>query len=240
VDEVLAVGDIRFQKKCIGKMEDVTHEGRTVLFVSHNMASIENLCVTTMVIDNGYVVMQGNTTTTIQYYLETILPSIIEDVTLLERKDRSGNGTIRLTSFHVEDVKGNMLKAVRSGMDLVLVFGYQSTCPPELLKDADIGFSIHDRDTLAVLYSSYVDQSFPSVPSNGEFRCLVVRLPLSMGRYQVGARVTLSGQEADWPRNAVGYLDVEAGDFYGTGREGFGSAAPLLLMGQWSVQDHTS
>jgi len=239
VDEVLAVGDAAFQKKCLGKMGDVAREGRTVLFVSHNMAAIENLCVKTILIDNGSVVMQSNTTTTIQYYLETILPSMIEDIPLAERKDRSGNGTIRLISFHIEDVHGNKLMAARSGMDIVLVFGYQSRAL-EQLRDADIGFSIHDKGTLAVLYSSYVGQTFQTVPPKGEFRCLVAGLPLSKGLYTVGARVTVSGQEADWPLNPVGYLDIEVGDFYGTGREGFGASAPLLLTGQWTVQGLSS
>src|SRR5659263_122168 len=75
VDEVLAVGDAMFQKKCLGKMKDVSTKGRTVLFVSHNMAAIENLCVRAILIENGNVVMEGNTKTTIQHYLETVLPS---------------------------------------------------------------------------------------------------------------------------------------------------------------------
>ncbi len=239
VDEVLAVGDAQFQKKCLGKMGDVAKEGRTVLFVSHNMAAIENLCVKAILIDNGRIVKQNNAITTIQYYLETILPSIIEDIPLADRKDRSGNSVIRLTSFHIEDIHGNKLMAVRSGMDIVLVFGYRSN-RIEQLRDIDIGFSIRDKVTLAVLYSSYVGQTFERVPSKGEFRCLLERIPLSVGRFQIGARVTVSGQEADWPRNAVGHLDIESGDFYGTGKEGFGTSAPLLLMGQWTIQELTS
>ncbi|PKN20623.1 MAG: ABC transporter ATP-binding protein [Deltaproteobacteria bacterium HGW-Deltaproteobacteria-6] len=235
VDEVLAVGDAQFQKKCLGKMGDVTKEGRTVLLVSHNMAAIENLCGKAILMDNGRIAMQGNTAKAIQYYLEVVIPSVIEEIPLAARKDRSGNGIIRLTSFHIEDVHGNKLVAARSGMDIVLVFGYQSPAS-EQLRDADIGFSIRDKETLSVLYSSYVGQTFETVPPKGQFHCLVKRIPLAMGHYQIGARVTVSGEEADWPRNAVGYLDIEAGDFYGTGREGFGASAPLLLMGQWTIR----
>ncbi|MBN2106042.1 MAG: ABC transporter ATP-binding protein [Deltaproteobacteria bacterium] len=239
VDEVLAVGDAEFQKKCLGKMGEVTEGGRTVLFVSHNMAAIENLCTNAILIDNGRIIMQDNTAKTMQYYLETVLPSVIDDIPLSERKDRSGNGSIRLTGFHIEDACGNKLIAAHSGMDIVLVFSYQSHAP-EPLKDVDIGFSIQGKETLSVLYSSYVGQTFKTLPPEGEFRCLVSRLPLSMGHYQVGARVTVCGQESDWPRNAVGYLDIEAGDFYGTGKKGFGASAPLLLMGEWTIKDYTS
>ena len=237
VDEVLAVGDAEFQKKCLGKMEGVAKEGRTVLFVSHNMAAVEHLCNRSMVLDGGRVSLQGISKDVIQYYLDTILPSSIEKTPLAETKNRSGNGAIRLMSFHVEDVHGRKLKAVRSGEDVVLVFGYKS-CTSEQLRDVDVGFSVHSKDgTLSVLYSSYVAQTFRSVPPKGQFRCTVANLPLAVGRYWVGARVTVSGQEADWPRSNVGYIDVEWGDFYGTGQSGFGPSAPLLLMGMWTVRE---
>lgn len=73
VDEVLAVGDLDFQKKCINKMEDVATEGRTVLFVSHNMGSIKELCQTALVLKNGRVDFQGNVVKAIQHYSRNIL-----------------------------------------------------------------------------------------------------------------------------------------------------------------------
>jgi len=69
VDEVLAVGDVDFQRKCIGKMGRVADEGRTVLFVSHNMAAIRSLCRTAMVLDAGRIVRQGDPGTCIAYYV---------------------------------------------------------------------------------------------------------------------------------------------------------------------------
>ena len=60
VDEVLAVGDVAFQKKCLGKMEDVAKEGRTILFVSHNMVAINNLCSKGILVDNGTIRQQGS------------------------------------------------------------------------------------------------------------------------------------------------------------------------------------
>ena len=69
VDEVLAVGDAEFQKKCLGKMKDVASEGRTVIFVSHNMTSIRNLCSKGLVLENGNISFSGNTNDAISYYL---------------------------------------------------------------------------------------------------------------------------------------------------------------------------
>ncbi len=237
VDEVLAVGDAAFQKKCLGKMEEVSKGGRTVLFVSHNMAAIENLCRKAILLDAGAILLQGDPSQLINRYLREGVPSSLEGTGLADRKDRAGSGAIRLTSFHVEDPQGNRLAAARSGMDIVLVFGFRCR-DEENPKKVDIGFSIGDgsNQLLFVLYSSYVRQTFESVPPTGEFRCSVQRLPLCPGRYRVGARLTIGGEEVDWPQNGIGYLEVENGDFYGTGNKGFEGSTPFLVSGKWSVR----
>src|SRR6266705_1693597 len=103
VDEVLAVGDAEFQKKCLGKIGDVAKGGRTVLFVSHNMAAVQGLCTSGVFLSQGRVVTQGTAADVVQHYLKTIAPPAIESSSLGERTDRSGNGRIRLTRFWVED-----------------------------------------------------------------------------------------------------------------------------------------
>ncbi len=71
IDEVLAVGDAEFQKKAIGKMQDISRgEGRTVLFVSHNMAAVKSLCTRGIVLENGEVVFEGGTNESVEYYLQ--------------------------------------------------------------------------------------------------------------------------------------------------------------------------
>src|SRR5437660_2645129 len=72
IDEVLAVGDIAFQKKCLGKMNEVSRGGRTVLFVSHNMAAVENLCRTGVVLNRGEVAFQGSAKEAVHYYLNQL------------------------------------------------------------------------------------------------------------------------------------------------------------------------
>ena len=107
VDEVLAVGDAEFQKKAIGKMQDVSKgEGRTVLFVSHNMASIRQLCNTGILLDNGQVVFRGNVSDTIDKY-----SSLVTNNTnlLIDRKDRKGNGRIRVSQILFKNESGNVI-----------------------------------------------------------------------------------------------------------------------------------
>ncbi len=237
VDEVLAVGDAEFQKKCLGKMQDVAAHGRTILFVSHNMAAVQGLCTRAMMFEHGQLSKAGDVDSIVRYYLEHTLPSVVQQTALAQRTDRSGNGSVRLTSFHIEDAQGNRLPAVVSGMDITFVFGYQ--CPgPDKPSAIDIGCSVSTtaQETLFVLYSSYLDQTFNPPSSHGEFRCTIPRLPLSAGRYSVGARIVAGGEEADWPHDGVGYLEVEAGDFYKTGRIGVGATVPFLVSGSWQVE----
>jgi lipopolysaccharide transport system ATP-binding protein len=238
VDEVLAVGDAEFQRKCLGKMGEVAKGGRTVLLVSHNMAAIENLCRTAVLFDHGRLVAHGGVRETVQRYLQEVLPSTLGALPLAERRDRSGTGRVRLTSFHLEDGAGNPVGAAQSGADAVVVLGYE--CPPGVdPRRVDVGISVSTENDqmLFVLYSSYVNQEFGAVPTSGQIRCRLPRLPLAPSRYRLGARVTEGGDEADFPWNGVGYFEVEPGDFYRTGRSGFDGSTAFLVAGDWDVRD---
>ena len=105
VDEVLAVGDAEFQKKAIGKMQDVSRgEGRTVLFVSHNMTSVKQLCKSGILLENGSVAFIGTADETIEKYMAFNLEDV--DKPLAERTDRSGNGRIRFTNVLFKNING--------------------------------------------------------------------------------------------------------------------------------------
>ena len=239
VDEVLAVGDAAFQKKCLGKMGEVAKSGRTILFVSHDMAAVENLCKRTIILKDGHIVCVDDARAAVTTYLNQELSSLAS--TFLEDQSyRTGNGRIRLTSFHVEDKAGNRLGVARSGQDIVLVFGFACT-DGNVLGNVTVGFGIHldsiNTKALAIHYTPYTAQDFELIPLEGEFRCHIPRLPFAPGRYFIGARVEVNGVEADWPRNGAGFVDVERGDFFGTGRMvGNRGHAPVLLIGEWSVK----
>ena len=109
VDEVLAVGDAEFQKKAIGKMQDVSKgEGRTVLFVSHNMASIRQLCTTGVLLENGQVAFNGNIDETVTRYLEGQLDSAC--------LDRVGSGHVSFENFKLDN------EYIQLGDDLCVEF----------------------------------------------------------------------------------------------------------------------
>ncbi len=118
VDEVLAVGDVNFQKKCLGKMGDVARAGRTVVLVSHNMGAINALCSRCVILDNGGVEFDGSTgEATARYYAESL--NVVKGSDLSTRR-REGNGKARFTSINIQPVSaaGDPLENAYPGCDL--------------------------------------------------------------------------------------------------------------------------
>ena len=111
VDEVLSVGDVRFQKKCIGKMQDISHgQGRTVLFVSHNMDTIQRLCSRCLILEQGKLVAQGDTTSTILRYISSnsyqAQPNQWIDVSNMRRR---GTGEARFAAVRYSSLNETVL-----------------------------------------------------------------------------------------------------------------------------------
>jgi lipopolysaccharide transport system ATP-binding protein len=107
VDEVLAVGDVAFQRKCLGKMESVAHEGRTVLFVSHNLGAVRQLCPKTILIDKGKIAADAPTEDTLRLYDQHLREGKVDAQTSLHDRLSRTSGAARFTSIGVEDTQGN-------------------------------------------------------------------------------------------------------------------------------------
>ena len=105
IDEVLAVGDAGFQKRCIGKMKDVSRSGRTVLFVSHQMQAVSNLCDRAILLKNGKIEYSGSTDSTIRRYLDGNIASASQRAGL--RKDRAGSGEAKLEEIKLIENQTN-------------------------------------------------------------------------------------------------------------------------------------
>jgi lipopolysaccharide transport system ATP-binding protein len=127
VDEVLAVGDAGFQKKCLNTMEDMRSGGRTVLFVSHNMAAVENLCTRGIWIDGGRVRQDGPTRDVIQSYMSTFADAQqAADLSQIQ-SFRRGSGEIRYTAIEFLGNDGQPCSLIRSGDRLVVRFHFLAT-----------------------------------------------------------------------------------------------------------------
>ncbi len=237
VDEVLAVGDAQFQKKCLGKMDEVSkQQGRTIIFVSHNMSAVENLCTKCYVLENNGLVLEDTPKKAIDFYLNQILPNLTNERPLADRTDRSGSQAVKFTGFFLEDSQGRRINSAQSGMDVIMVFRYHCRDTAKA-KYVDFGISFSDNHNvmLSVLYSSYTGDLFKIDKNDGEIRFKINNLFYAAGRYRIGARIVVHGVESDWPQDGIGFIDIEGGDFYGTGSSGFDNNAPVLLKGVWDL-----
>ena len=150
VDEVLAVGDAEFQKKAIGKMQDVSKgEGRTVLFVSHNMAAVRKLCKRGILLENGEVKYIGGVEDTIRMYIDDgTIPT--QSVFFDDLSTAPGNDKVRIKSFEVLPVNGDVVNVV-SGIHFRLKF---MNYVPNILLDA--AFELHTADDITIFHSGKV------------------------------------------------------------------------------------
>jgi lipopolysaccharide transport system ATP-binding protein len=135
VDEVLAVGDLAFQKKCIGKMDEIAEAGRTVLFVSHNMQAIRNLCPRTVVLDEGRIICDAPTSQAINRYNDVARNRRVEADTAQHDPDhRRGSGSVRFTNIVVTDRKGEPRFEFEMGETILFRMSFRVTKTiPELL-----------------------------------------------------------------------------------------------------------
>jgi lipopolysaccharide transport system ATP-binding protein len=124
VDEVLAVGDAAFQKKCLGKMGEVSKEGRTILFVSHNMAAVSALCTRGILLSKGHVVTDGSVNDVINQYME--MGAVNAAVPLTERTDRRGSGRFRFTKVTFLNESGDVTAGGVSGKPLTILLDYEA------------------------------------------------------------------------------------------------------------------
>lgn len=215
VDEVLAVGDVEFQRKAVGKMKEVSSQtGRTVLFVSHNMASVKNLCTRAILLDKGYIAKTGDPHDIIQAYISR--NTVDENLSLQDRTDRGGTGDLRF-------IRWNTFSSEETDMPQVGISGNRFVVRlyVDLKKAIDnITFSIGIFSLEGTLYtacrSDSIKKRFDLKMGKHEVDFVFNRLPLTAGRYSFNLIAYDGKTVLDWVKDA-GFLDVENGDYYGTG-----------------------
>jgi lipopolysaccharide transport system ATP-binding protein len=231
VDEVLAVGDAQFQKKCLGKMGEVAQGGRTVLFVSHNMAAVQSLCNKALLLTRGQVTQFGAVKDVVNEYMREA--DTADAATLLNRAKRSGSGEIRLLDVKITPAN-DPLSPPSSGLPLRIALTLDNNTA-QTIDDVDVGFSLHDRYEigLGLLYSSYMGRRFTLAPGRNVIG-FVLKSPLLLGgSYYWGFRVTRREVEVDWPQ-VLFPLEVVEDDYYGSGATNWRNwTGSLLLDGEW-------
>ena len=216
IDEVLAVGDAEFQKKCLGKMDEVSKgEGRTVIFVSHNMGAVQNLCSSGILLNNSVIEQNGSISSVVRAYLN----NKDSNLELNERKDRTGTGHVLFTDIKIIDVRtSSETSEIISGSEIAIQIHYESTLEEETIAMLDIGLSFFNvsGQFLALLNNRMANYSFYNVASKGIITCLINKFPLMVGDFYVTASMAVNLQVSDQIDQAI-KIKVLSGDYFNSG-----------------------
>ncbi len=195
VDEVLAVGDAEFQKKAIGKMQDVSRgEGRTVLFVSHNMTSIKQLCKSGILLENGMISYIGTAEDTIFKYLAINNNEI--DQPLLDRTDRAGNGKIRFSRAAFRNLNGDITNEIFSGQPVSIEVDFVINDSTVNLENAIIACGLTDDYGTPIVswVSDEMEHNFSNLNS-GKFSLEIPALNLRPQNYYLSLQLSIGTTE---------------------------------------------
>ncbi|PKP59334.1 MAG: ABC transporter ATP-binding protein, partial [Candidatus Altiarchaeales archaeon HGW-Altiarchaeales-1] len=233
VDEVLAVGDVEFQKKCLGKMKEVAGSGRTVLFVSHNMAAIENLCDYGMVLVDGTNAYTGKTPDAIDFYLKTFSKGNTQDLSKL--KDRQGQGDIRITKIELEDHFGNKNIPFAIGSKLRFHIFYKAK---KSVLNPHVIIGVYDSmNTSVTRFDTDIVGGLPPIlPQKGQIICSTESANLGSGRYYLNIALFSNGIMEDY-LVGVHSFDITDSDYLGTGKTFDAKMIKVLLKHKWELID---
>lgn len=210
VDEVLAVGDAEFQKKCLGKMHDVSaNEGRTVIFVSHNMGAVKNLCTSSILLERGMIKNSGKTESIIEEYL-----NINSDLKISSREFEDKNSDIYFNRISV--IPGNS-EIPSTEIDVKYPFKIQFSYKGKInIPGLRLGFSIYSKNGIKILYDSESVKELSSdsenFSGNKTAEVIIPGLFLAPGSYFINAALHIENvQLFDLKENAIGFNIIESG-----------------------------
>ena len=216
VDEVLAVGDAEFQKKCLGKMDEVTSQaGRTILFVSHNLDAVQKLCKRCILLEKGKIKMIGKTKDVIDKYLN--LKSDLVNTPLKNRLDRKGNGKLQITNIIFKNEDNKNTNHLTSGENSEIWIEYE-------LKDKDlkkinvsIGIDLlQDQNRIALISNKILKNEISTSIKNSVIKISLKKLSLNTGTYQLTIFIDNNNEIIDWVKEAA-RLIINTGFYYKSG-----------------------
>jgi|SRR5215470_15975479 len=239
VDEVLAVGDIAFQKKCLGKMSEVSRSGRTVLFVSHNMATVENLCQHGIVLEQGKLVFSGTSKEAVRHYLGGVLQTMGRDgtnqVDLSNAPGRRRDGRHLLTRVEIcTDGDRPVTGGLEIGGRLKLKVHFNLENPTDSF-NIGIGFNSMMGTRYFTAHSFFEpDRSHGERVGPQVFVCDIPSLTLMAGDYTLKIWLDVNSAKADEIEDALRLTILES-DYYGTGKAPWNGA--VVMKHNWYLEE---
>jgi lipopolysaccharide transport system ATP-binding protein len=230
VDEVLAVGDVAFQKKCLGKMGDVAREGRTVLLVSHNTASVQTLCTRGILLGDGAVIVDDKVDEAVSAYLRTFEQNVRHDIS--ERADRRGRGRVKLLRVEVSNGSPCLSTSLVTGHPARFTF-YVSDVQPQ----TSCVFTLYEQQGTPVTFFSSAlhgpeDSHDPAKET--KFVCDVDELLLVPGRYRINVAIANGGELEDHVE-AAAFFDVQQGQLRGRPIRHGNQYGSICLQHRWTL-----
>jgi lipopolysaccharide transport system ATP-binding protein len=214
IDEVLAVGDAEFQKKCLGKMQDVAGDGRTVLFVSHNMSTVSSLCTSALYLKNGEVAYQGDIGQAIERYLNvsTSREAMLDLTNYPARQGKQELG--KLTGISLSNIVDETTTSFAIGDSFKLSIDFELFLP---LNNLEIGFGI--IDSAGIVRQLFVGnwEGLKSQYSSGSHKvnCTVPEILLVPGNYFISCWIKEQGRGVDDQADAPIQFEVIGKDITG-------------------------
>lgn len=225
VDEVLAVGDMEFQKKCINKMQDISTDGRTVLFVSHNMGAIESLCTRIIGLANSTISIDSDIPTGLQWYLSGPRNKIC----VADRVDRQGSGLVRLSDIAVGPGGENSI--ISMGDALTISLKLES----EQLSHVNIGIAILDEYGSRLMRLNTIDMGLRPLAINKHrhLTCKTQELCLLPGNYSLSVGVVDANDEIfDLVHHAVDF-EIHPKSIFPSGAIPSAANAKVFSLSKW-------
>ena len=218
VDEVLAVGDVDFQNKCLKKMDNLREGGRTVIFISHNLEAIESLCQRVIWIDNGQIKEDGESGSVIKNYLSAYVHEQNKVFDFNDIAARGGNGQLRITGLQFLNLNKKPVEYIRSGDSLIARIAYSAN---EEIKNPHFALEIFtEYGTKITSFNTWLSGfNISSLPiGKGSIELVINSLDLFPGRYFVSLWSASAGNIWYDRLDQCAILDVETSDYFKTGR----------------------
>lgn len=235
IDEVLAVGDAAFQKKCIGKMNDVARGGRTVLFVSHNMATVEALCPQAVLLREGRVATTGATGEVLEAYLKHIATET-GHVNLTRHAGRAPRSVAMMNEVVLVSGENERVPSIRMGEPLGVRVTF--TCPDTPVRPV-LGLVVRNlvgAPVFTVNNRIVPGYHFDQPMGEGAITCQFDRLPLMPGTYTIDLYFGDEQRSLDIIIDAISF-DITAADVFGSGKLPSEWAGPVYWPATWSLRD---
>jgi lipopolysaccharide transport system ATP-binding protein len=228
IDEVLAVGDAEFQKKCLGKMKDVANQGRTVLFVSHNMVAVQQLCSKGLFLKNGALELHGNIDKILPHYFDFGNAIGKNEVVDLAEKERSRGFAKVIKKAWLENPNGQLITATNMGEPFNICFEFSADF---IIENALFGFGVENMQGLRITTLNNLISSNSAVREvkNGVAVCEFTNPNFMEGEYFISLAVVRNSNEwVDYIEQAFTFK-VEPADIYNTGKL-LGNGQGLVFM----------